>query len=46
VHDISVDQEGNVYVSEVDKGGAQKYRPRAGANPAYLVGKPWRSAWK
>jgi DNA-binding beta-propeller fold protein YncE len=46
VHDISVDQDGNVYVSEVDKGGAQKFRPRPGANPAYLVGKPVRSAWK
>jgi 6-phosphogluconolactonase (cycloisomerase 2 family) len=46
VHDISVDQEGNVYVSEVDKGGAQKFKPRAGANPAYLIGKPIRSAWK
>ena len=46
VHDISVDQEGNVYVSEVDKGGAQKFKPRAGANPAYLIGKPVRVAWK
>jgi DNA-binding beta-propeller fold protein YncE len=46
VHGMSVDQEGNFYVAEVDNGGAQKYRPRAGANPAMLVGKPIRSAWK
>jgi DNA-binding beta-propeller fold protein YncE len=46
VHGMSADQDGNFYVAEVDNGGAQKYRPRAGANPAYLVGKPIRSAWK
>jgi peptidylamidoglycolate lyase len=46
VHGMSVDQEGNFYVAEVDNGGAQKYRPRMGANPAMLVGKPLRVAWK
>ena len=46
VHGMSVDQQGNFYVAEVDNGGAQKYRPRAGANPAFLVGKPVRSAWQ
>jgi hypothetical protein len=46
VHGMSVDQDGNFYVAEVDNGGVQKYRPRAGANPAFLVGKPVRSAWK
>ncbi len=46
VHDFSVDQDGNVYVAEVDNGGAQKYRPRKGANPAYMLGKPLRVAWK
>ena len=46
VHGFSVDQEGNFYVAEVDNGGAQKYRPRKGANPAMLVGKPLRVAWK
>ena len=46
VHDFSTDSQGNFYVSEVDKGGAQKYRPRAGANAAYLVGKPIRKAWQ
>jgi len=46
VHDFSTDQEGNFYVSEVDKGGAQKFRPRQGVNPNYLIGKPLRVAWK
>ena len=40
VHGISVDSEGNVYVAEVDNGGAQKFKPRAGANPAFLMTKP------
>jgi len=46
VHGISTDQEGNLYVAEVDAGRFQKFRPRAGANPAYLVGKPIYSAWQ
>jgi len=46
VHGMSVDTDGNFYVAEVDNGGVQKYRPRPGANPAFLVGKPVRSAWK
>jgi hypothetical protein len=46
VHGFSVDQEGNVYVAEVDNGGAQKYRPRKGANSAMMLGKPLRVAWK
>mgnify|MGYP003342264251 CR=1 FL=1 len=37
VHGISVDQDGNFYVAEVDNGGAQKFKPRAGANPAMLL---------
>jgi hypothetical protein len=40
VHGMSVDQEGNFYVAEVDNGGAQKFTPRAGANPAFLMTKP------
>jgi peptidylamidoglycolate lyase len=40
VHGISVDSEGNLYVAEVDNSGAQKFRPRAGANPAFLMTKP------
>jgi hypothetical protein len=42
VHGLSTDQEGNFYTAEVDTGRAQKYRPRAAANPAFLVGKPIR----
>jgi NHL repeat-containing protein len=39
VHGMHVDSEGNFYVAEVDNGGAQKFRPRAGANPAFLLTK-------
>ncbi len=46
VHGISVDQEQNLYLAAVGRGGVQKFRPRAGANPAYLVGKHLYSAWK
>jgi len=46
VHGMSVDQDGNFYVAEVDRGGAQKFRPRPGANPAFLLGKPVNPAWK
>jgi len=46
VHDFSVDQEGNVYTASVDAGGAQKLRPRKGANPDFMLGKPLRVAWK
>jgi hypothetical protein len=45
-HGMSVDQEGNFYVAEVGNGRAQKFRPRQGANPALLVGKPVYAAWK
>jgi DNA-binding beta-propeller fold protein YncE len=40
VHGMHVDSEGNFYVAEVDNGGAQKFRPRTGANPAFLLTKP------
>jgi hypothetical protein len=46
VHGVAADQEGNFYVAEVDTGRAQKFRPRPGANPAFLVGKPFYGAWK
>lgn len=39
-HQVGVDQEGNFYVAEVNGGRFQKYRPRAGANPAYLLAPP------
>ena len=44
VHGMSVDQDGNLYIAEVNNGRAQKFRPRAGANKAMLVGQPIRSA--
>ena len=45
VHGMSVDQDGNLYLAEVNNGRPQKFRPRAGANPAFIVGQPIRSAW-
>jgi len=46
VHGMSVDQNGNFYVAEVNNGRPQKFRPRAGASKALLVGQPIRSAWR
>jgi hypothetical protein len=46
VHGMSVDGDGNLYVAEVDNGGAQKFVPREGANPAYLMGKPVPAVWR
>ncbi|HZP33234.1 MAG TPA: hypothetical protein VFB23_07700 [Candidatus Acidoferrales bacterium] len=46
MHGASVDQEGNLYIAEVAGGRVQKFRPRSGANPAYLVSKPVYAAWK
>lgn len=43
---MSVDQDGNLYIAEVAGGRVQKFKPRAGANPLYLVAKPFYSAWK
>ena len=45
-HSASTDQEGNLYVAEVGNGRVQKFTPRAGANPAFLVGPPVYAAWK
>ena len=42
---MSADQEGNFYIAEVDNGEVQKYAPRPGANPDYLVGPLVRSVW-
>ena len=44
-HGASTDQEGNLYVAEVGNGRLQKFTPRAGANPAFLVGPPVYAAW-
>ena len=46
VHGMSVDQEGNCILAEVDNGRVQKFTPKAGANPDFLVAKPVYSAWK
>jgi len=46
VHGMHVDQEGNFYVAEVDSGRVQKYVPRKGANPAFLIGPPVKPVWK
>jgi len=46
VHGMATDQEGNLYVAEVDSGRFQKFTPRPGANPATLIGKPIYSAWR
>jgi peptidylamidoglycolate lyase len=46
VHAMSVDQEGNFYVAEVGGGRTQKFRPRAGARPETMVGKPVYAAWE
>ncbi len=45
VHEMSVDQEGNLYVSEVEAGRAQKFTPRKGANPDWIVGRPPKDVW-
>jgi DNA-binding beta-propeller fold protein YncE len=44
-HQISVDTNGNLYIAEAENGRAQQFRPRKGANPEFLVGKPARGAW-
>lgn len=44
VRGFAIDSEGNPYTAEVRTGRAQKYTPRKGANPAFLVGKPWTAA--
>ena len=45
VHGISVDQEGNLYLAEVSNGRVEKFKPRNGANPLFLVGTPVRPVW-
>lgn len=44
-HGVSVDPEGNFYTAEVFAGGVQKFRPRPGANPAFLVGPAKNPGW-
>lgn len=46
VHGMHVDQQGNLYVAEVDSGRIQKYVPRKGANAAFLVNPGVKPIWK
>jgi sugar lactone lactonase YvrE len=45
IHGFATDKEGNLYTAEVRTGRVQKYAPHKGANPAFLVGKPWPGVW-
>ena len=45
-HGISGDKDGNLYTAEVHSGRPQKFVPKPGADPAKLVGQPFRVAWK
>ena len=38
IHHLSVDTEGTLYTAEIYGGRIQKFRPRPGADPDYLVG--------
>ncbi len=40
VHQFSVDSEGSLYTADVHIGRPYKFRPRPGADPAHLVGRP------
>ena len=44
-HQFSVDQDGSLYTAEVWAGRPQRFVPRKGADPSYLVGQPVRAAW-
>jgi NHL repeat-containing protein len=46
VHEITTDQDGNLYMAEVFNGRAQKFSPKKGADPAKLVGQQMRVAYK
>jgi DNA-binding beta-propeller fold protein YncE len=45
IHGFATDKDGNLYTAEVRTGRVQKYAPRKGANPAFMVGKPWPGVW-
>lgn len=45
VHGFAVDKDGNLYTAEVRAGRVQKFTPRPGANPEFLIGKSWPSVW-
>jgi len=41
-HQLSTDQDGNLYVAEVFNGRVQKFRPKPNADPAKVVGQELR----
>jgi hypothetical protein len=41
-HQLTVDQDGNIYIAEVFGGRVQKFRPKKGADPAKLIGQQLR----
>ena len=43
---LSTLPEGNLYTASVDSGLFQKFTPRVGANPAFLMSKGIYSAWQ
>jgi sugar lactone lactonase YvrE len=45
-HSITVDQDGNLYLAEVFNGRVQKFRPKAGADKAKVVGQELRYSGK
>ena len=46
VHQMSVDQEGSLYVAEVLNARVQKFVPREGGHPDYLIGIPAYPTWQ
>jgi len=44
VHQFDVDSERNLYTADVHVGRPQKFRPRAGVDPALIIGQPLRGA--
>ncbi|MFY9527695.1 MAG: hypothetical protein WBC04_13565 [Candidatus Acidiferrales bacterium] len=46
VHQLTTDQNGNLFVAEVFNGRAQKFTPKKGVDPAKLIGQQMRVAWK
>ena len=40
VHQFHVDSEGSLYTADVHVGRPQKFRPKPGANPTQLIGRP------
>jgi hypothetical protein len=46
VHGFATDKDGSLYTAEVRTGRVQKYTPRKGANPAFLLGKQVNPGWK